>query len=70
MPGDGSTQKVVISYSTATAQALVITIADSGDTANAGFHALAVATIPEPVSAVLLAAGLMVLLPSAWRKRK
>jgi len=67
LPGNGSAQMVTLSYSTAIAQALTLTVTDTGNTGNAGYYGLAVA--PEPASALLLASGLMTLVSRNWRKR-
>ncbi|MFA5203571.1 MAG: hypothetical protein WC708_04120 [Lentisphaeria bacterium] len=67
LSGDGARQMVTLSYSTAIAQSLTLTLADTGASGNAGFFALAV--VPEPASALLLASGLMTLVSRTWRKR-
>ena len=64
---DGTPLKAILGYSTATAQTLTITIANStqdDNSAVAGFNAIAVST-PEPGSVVLLTTGLVALLAYA-----
>lgn len=60
--------KAVFSYHTDTAQQLTWN-ATSPNGGNSGIFAVAVSTVPEPGSIVLLAMGLMGLLCYAWRKR-
>jgi hypothetical protein len=57
--------KTVVNYSTDTAQTLAFNM-----NVNAGFHAMAVSSVPEPSTLVLFGFGLIGLTVAAWRKRK
>lgn len=61
--------KAVFSFHTDTAQTLTWTgTAPNGG--NVGVFAIAVSTVPEPATLILLPSGLLGLLAYAWRKRK
>jgi hypothetical protein len=64
-PDTNSALKTVLNYSTETSQTL--TFQTNG---YAGVFAMAVSTVPEPGTLVLLALGLLGLSACAWRKRK
>ena len=68
--GDATQEHMVISYSTMTAQAMTITVADTGRSGNAGFYAVAVSSqpIPEPSAIVMVLLGVVGLAAYAWRR--
>lgn len=64
-PGTNSALKTVLDYNTATDQTLTFQT-----NPYAGIFAIAISTVPEPGTLVLLGSGLVGLIAYAWRKRK